>query len=57
MAHGDEGTEQASIAPDYRHLPEPIRLEDTVTSQETEPPPDPVGGREPERDFMLRYAG
>jgi hypothetical protein len=41
----------------FRALPERIRLEDTITSQETEPPPDPTMGRDTERDFMLRYAG
>ncbi|MDP9418370.1 MAG: hypothetical protein M3P48_11215 [Actinomycetota bacterium] len=41
----------------YRRLPEAIRVEDTVASHDTTPPPDPDGGRDPERDFMLRYAG
>ena len=41
----------------YRHLPPPVRLEDTVAVKETDPAPDPEGGRDPERDFMLRYAG
>lgn len=40
----------------YRHLPEPVRLEETITSQETDPAPDPDGGRDPDRDFLLRYA-
>jgi hypothetical protein len=47
-----------SNAPDrFRTLPERIRLEDTITSQEAETPPDPTMGRDIERDFMLRYAG
>lgn len=41
----------------YRRLPERVRLEDTIASQETAPAPDPDGGRNPNRDFMLRYAG
>lgn len=41
----------------YRHLLPPVRLEDTVAVKETDPAPDPEGGRDPERDFMLRYAG
>ena len=41
----------------YRHLPPPVRLEDTVEVKETAAAPDPDGGRAPERDFMLRYAG
>lgn len=40
----------------YDHLPDPIRLADTITSQESDPSPDPDSGRDPERDFMLRYA-
>jgi hypothetical protein len=42
---------------DYRKLPERVRLEDTIATQDDAPPPDPEGGRDPERDFMLRYAG
>jgi hypothetical protein len=41
--------------PDYRHLPEPVDLDDTIASHETDPAPDPEGGRNTERDFMLRY--
>jgi hypothetical protein len=41
----------------YKHLPPPVRLEDTVTSHETEPARDPEGGRDTDRDFMLRHAG
>lgn len=42
---------------DYRVLPEPVALEDTVALQETRPGPDPLGGRDPETDFLLRNAG
>jgi len=41
----------------FRKLPERIRPEDMISFQETEPPPDPTMGRDPERDFMLRNAG
>lgn len=41
----------------WRHLPEPVRLEDTIAVKDAEPVPDPTRGRDPERDFMLRYAG
>lgn len=41
----------------FRKLPERIRPEDMIAAQETEPPPDPTMGRDPERDFMLRNAG
>jgi hypothetical protein len=40
---------------DFRHLPEPVDLDDTIATHETDPPPDPEGGRDTERDFMLRY--
>jgi hypothetical protein len=45
----------AEPRPDYRHLPEPVDLDATIATHETDPPPDPEGGRDPERDFMLRY--
>jgi len=41
----------------FRKLPERIRVEDMIATQETEPPPDPTMGRDTERDFMLRNAG
>jgi len=41
----------------FRKLPERIRPEDMIATQETEPPPDPTMGRDSERDFMLRNAG
>lgn len=47
----EEGSER------YKRLPAPIKLEDTVESQETEPARDPDGGRNPDRDFMIRYSG
>jgi hypothetical protein len=42
---------------EYRHLPEPVRLEDTIAEHEVRPVPDPEGGINPEQAFMLRYAG
>jgi len=41
----------------YRHLPPPVRTDDTITSQETEPARDPEGGRDTDRDFTIRNAG
>ena len=41
----------------FRKLPDRIRPEDMIATQETEPPPDPTMGRDSERDFMLRNAG
>jgi hypothetical protein len=42
---------------DYRHLPEPVRVEDTVAELDTRPVPDPDGGVDAQTLFMLRYAG
>jgi hypothetical protein len=39
----------------FRRLPEPIRLEDTVASQETHDALDPEGGRDTDLEFLLRY--
>ena len=57
MSHPTE--HRPSRTPDdrYRHLPAPVRLEDTITSTDPDAPPDPTCGRDTERDFMLRYAG
>jgi hypothetical protein len=41
----------------YSRLPEPVRLEDTITSQQAAEPPDPAAGQDPQRDFLLRNAG
>ena len=49
--------EATSSARRFRKLPERIRPEDMIATQETEPPPDPLMGRDSERDFMLRNAG
>ncbi|MEJ7636315.1 hypothetical protein [Aeromicrobium sp.] len=39
----------------FSKLPERIRLEDTVTTSDTDPVPDPEGGRDTDRDFLIRY--
>jgi hypothetical protein len=56
-AAADTGAKTEQAAEPYRHLPPPVRLEDTVAVTDTDPVPDPEAGRDPERDFMLRYAG
>jgi hypothetical protein len=43
--------------PDYRHLPDPVKLEDTVAEHDVRPVPDPEGGINPEQAFLLRNAG
>ena len=42
---------------DYRHLPEEIRLEDTIAEVDTRPVPDPDGGINPETIAVLRNGG
>ena len=39
----------------FTDLPRPIRLQDTVTTADTVPVPDPEGGRDTDRDFLIRY--
>ncbi|HEY7009725.1 MAG TPA: hypothetical protein VH395_12335 [Jatrophihabitantaceae bacterium] len=41
----------------FKRLPERIKLEDTVESHATEVARDPEGGRDTDRDFMIRYGG
>lgn len=43
-------------AVDYRELPEPIPLEDTIATQEIREAPDPTMGRDSETEFLLRHA-
>ena len=55
------GTEQTpdprtpDASPDFRHLPEPVKLEETVAAQDVRPVPDPDGGRDPNHEWMLRH--
>jgi hypothetical protein len=48
--------EPASDSQRFKQLPERIRLEDTVESQDTSAARDPEGGRDTDRDFMIRYS-
>jgi hypothetical protein len=41
----------------WRTLPTAIGMDEMRTSQDTHGTPDPEGGRNPDRDFLLRYAG
>ncbi|HEU0288193.1 MAG TPA: hypothetical protein VFR22_14190 [Nocardioidaceae bacterium] len=51
-----EAPRRCAMAGPYDELPEPIDFDKLVTSAETEPVPDPEGGIDPERQFMLRWA-
>lgn len=39
----------------HRHLPEPVRLEDTITSRDVVEAPDPTMGRDAETEWLLKY--
>jgi hypothetical protein len=39
----------------FTHLPERVDPKEMVTGQRVDPPRDPEGGRDTERDFLLRY--
>ncbi len=41
--------------PDFHKLPKAVRLEDTITSQDVEPVPDPEAGMDTDRQFLIRY--
>ena len=34
-----------------------ITVDQMTTSEDTEPPPDPTGGRDVEAEFMIRHIG
>lgn len=51
----DRTAEDAARARRFSHLPERVDPKDTVTSHRVDPPRDPQGGRDTERDFLLRY--
>jgi hypothetical protein len=59
MAEQDPHLDAGPSAADerYRHLPEPLEIEETISTKEVDPAPDPDAGRDPQRDFMLRYTG
>lgn len=44
-----------SAAPDFRYLPEPIRLEETTTTEPASEPPSPDFGLDPDHEWMLRF--
>jgi hypothetical protein len=41
----------------FTHLPKRIPAEDMVETTDTHVARDPEGGRDTDRDFMIRYAG
>lgn len=39
----------------FDQLPEPVRLEDMITESDSRDVPDPEGGRDTDRDWLVRY--
>jgi hypothetical protein len=53
----DDPAEPDSGAQRFKRLPEHVALEDTVEGKDTHVARDPEGGRDTDRDFMIRYSG
>jgi hypothetical protein len=53
----DATAEPESQSQRFKRLPERVKLEDTVESRKTKAARDPEGGRDTDRDFMIRYSG
>ncbi|GAA2723296.1 heme biosynthesis protein HemY [Cellulomonas aerilata] len=47
--------EEQREAQDFRELPDPVRLEDTVSTQATNDAPDPTMGRDADTEWLLKY--
>ena len=51
------GVKESPSAARFKTLPEHVRLEDTISTQDIDPGPDPTMGRDTELEFLLRNAG
>lgn len=52
----EAGAEPAADSQRFKRLPERVRMEDTVEIKDTNVARDPEGGRDTNRDFMIRYS-
>lgn len=52
---GNTPSEEQPGVQDFRTLPEPVRLEDTVATQDTREAPDPTMGRDADTEWLLKY--
>ncbi|HEX8303523.1 MAG TPA: hypothetical protein VF612_01475 [Jatrophihabitans sp.] len=52
-----DAIEPAADSQRFKRLPERVRVEDTTESKDTNVARDPEGGRDTDRDFMIRYSG
>lgn len=50
-----EAGEHRLAAGDFKHLPPPVKLEDTIATHNPDAPADPTFGRDPETEFVLRH--
>ncbi len=58
--HAEERDAIAESAPDsqrFKRLPERVKGEDMVEGKDTNVARDPEGGRDTDRDFMIRFTG
>jgi hypothetical protein len=53
----DPGAEPEQQSQRFKHLPKRILPEDMVETSDTHVARDPEGGRDTDRDFMIRYSG
>jgi hypothetical protein len=52
-----DGPEVGGVPERFRVLPERVKPEDWVIEVPAEDPPDPEGGRDTDRDFVIRFGG
>jgi len=58
MGNEEQAPDSTTAEPDpqrFKRLPERVRLEDTVATQDTRVARDPEDGRDTDRDFMFRH--
>jgi hypothetical protein len=56
-ASGPSAEPESDPKRQYRTLPRPVHIADTVEIYDVSPVPEPVMGLDPIRDFLLRNAG
>ena len=52
-----QGSGERDVPERFRVLPEHVNSEDWVIDVPAEDAPDPEGGRDTDRDFVIRYGG
>lgn len=54
---GRQLMDRSLLANRFRKLPKTIKIKDTIAQVDVRDAPDPDGGRDPDRDFLMRNAG